>query len=264
MLLVVVCAISLGASFCSFQAQRAASPYASPYSWSNLQWNGDRLSYVQDGSVTSKLGIDVSDHQGAIDWSAVANDGIDFAIIRLGNRGYTEGGITLDETYAYNIDAAQNAGLDVGVYFFSQAITSEEAREEARFVLENLAGRALQMPVVFDHETIASSTARANSLSGDELLACTLAFCETIEAAGYDTMAYGNQADMARLSPLDGSVKAAEELKSRLGGRAVWFAEYNESVPTAPFDFAMWQYSNSGQVDGVPTAVDMNILLPAA
>lgn len=261
-LLLVACIIGLGSSFCTSEAQRA-TPYASPYSWSNLQWNGDRLSYVQDGDVVSRLGIDVSDHQGTIDWDAVAQDGIDFAIIRLGNRGYTEGAIALDEAYSYNIDAAQNAGLDVGVYFFSQAITPDEAREEASFVLEHLAGRSLQMPVVFDHEPVTSTSGRANEIAGDELAACAAAFCETIEAAGYQTMVYGNRQDMERITPIDGTAEAATALAQEIGGRAVWLAEYDAAVPSATFDFEMWQYTNSGTVNGISTQVDLNIQLIA-
>lgn len=261
-LLLVACVIGLGSSFCTSEAQRA-TPYASPYSWSNLQWNGDRLSYVQDGNVVSRLGIDVSDHQGAIDWSAVAQDGIDFAIIRLGNRGYTEGAIALDETYSYNIDAAQSAGLDVGVYFFSQAITPDEAREEASFVLEHLAGRTLQMPVVFDHEPVTSASGRANDIEGDALVACTTAFCETIEAAGYDTMVYGNQQDIERITTIDGTAGAATALAQEIGERAVWFAEYDVTEPSAAFDFEIWQYTNAGVVNGIDTQVDLNIQLVA-
>ena len=150
------------------------------------------------------------------------------------------------------------------MYFFSQATTPEEAREEARFVLDQLGGRTLQLPVAFDHEPVANAAGRANGITGSDLIACMEVFCETIEAAGYDTMVYGNRSDMARFSPLDGTAQAATALDDAIGGRPVWFAEYGVSTPTAPFDFAIWQYTNNGNVAGIDTAVDLNILLPQA
>ena len=116
-------------------AEPAAQAYVSPYDWSGLERSGDRLAFRENGEVRSQFGVDVSDHQGAIDWSAVASDGVDFAFVRVGNRGYTEGALYADARYAENIDNATSAGLDVGAYFFSQAVTVEEAREEAEFVL---------------------------------------------------------------------------------------------------------------------------------
>lgn len=264
-LVAVVALIGFGASRCSSSpAQDSRALYESPYDWADLSWNGDRLAYLQGGAVASHIGVDVSDHQGWIDWNAVAADGIDFAMVRLGNRGYTEGALAADAYFDYNLDGAQAAGLDAGVYFFSQATTPEEAREEARFVLDQLGGRTLQLPVAFDHEPVANAAGRANGITGSDLIACMEVFCETIEAAGYDTMVYGNRSDMARFSPLDGTAQAATALDDAIGGRPVWFAEYGVSTPTAPFDFAIWQYANNGDVAGIDTAVDLNILLPQA
>lgn len=230
----------------------APAGYVSPYNWSGLERTGDRLSYYEGGELRSQLGVDVSSHQGSIDWQAVAADGIDFAIVRAGNRGYTEGALYADERFAENIDGAAAAGLDTGVYFFSQAITPEEAREEADFVLEQLAGRNLSLPVTFDHEPVSDSTGRANNLAGTELAACARAFCERIEQAGYDTMIYGNKQDIARFGA------------SVPDDRPVWFAEYDVAQPTGQFDFVMWQYTNGGTVAGIPTNVDLNILFTTA
>ncbi len=264
-LVAVVALVGFGASRCSSaEAPIVRTPYESPYDWANLSWNGDRLAYAQDGQDAARIGVDVSDHQGWIDWNAVAADGIDFAMVRLGNRGYTEGALSVDDYFSYNLDGAQAAGLDAGVYFFSQATTPDEAREEAAFVLDQLAGRTLELPVVFDHEPVANAAGRANAVTGADLIACMEVFCEAIEAAGYDTMVYGNRSDMARFSPLDGTAQAATALDDAIGGRPVWFAEYGVSTPTAPFDFAIWQYTNNGNVAGIDTAVDLNILLPQA
>ncbi len=222
--------------------------YESPYAWEGLgvDENG-RLTYSENGQIVSRVGIDVSHYQGVIDWEAVAADGIDFVFVRVGYRGYTSGGLLADTYYAENLDGATAAGLDVGAYFFSQAITVEEALEEAEFVLSLLAGRDLTYPVAFDHEPVSDSSGRANNLDSETLTTCAEAFCARIEEAGYSAILYGNAADMARYQ-----VSVTEN-------RAVWFAEYNVSTPSAQFDFAIWQYSNAGTVAGISTFVDLNI-----
>lgn len=247
--LVILAAVGLALERCAAPTESVPAPYVSPYDWSGLALEGDRLSYAEDGEARSQLGVDVSDHQGAIDWQAVAADGIDFAFVRIGNRGYTEGALYADERFAENADGAAVAGLDVGAYFFSQATNVEEALEEAELALELLAGRTLTLPVAYDHEPVADAAGRANNLDRATLTACALAFCERLEAAGYQTAVYGNKGDMARYD------------RAALGGRPVWFAEYGAPVPTAQFDFAIWQYTNAGSVAGISTNVDLNLLL---
>lgn len=252
-----VIALMLGAALALSQCgggtgTAAAQKYVSPYDWSGLDRTDGRYAYYEDGALQSRLGVDVSDHQGEIAWQAVAADGIDFAYVRLGNRGYTEGMLYADEYAAANLDGAAAAGLDVGAYFFSQATSVAEAREEADFVLGILAGRALALPVAFDHEPVSDAAGRANNVDGETLTACALAFCERLEAAGYTTMVYGNAGDMARYN------------RAVLGNRPVWFAEYGAPTPTAQFDFSIWQYSNAGTVAGIATSVDMNLLMETA
>lgn len=245
-------AAGLTAGRCAGTPHTAApAAYTSPYDWEGLERTGDRLAYYENGELRSDLGVDVSSHQGAIDWPAVAADGVDFAIVRAGNRGYTEGALYADERFSENVDGAEAAGLATGVYFFSQAVTPDEAREEADFVLGLLAGRPLDLPVAFDHEPVSDETGRANHLAGTELAACARAFCERIEQAGYDTLVYGNKRDIARFG---GDVP---------DGRPVWFAEYDVAVPTGQFDFVMWQYTSTGTVAGISTRVDLNIRFDA-
>lgn len=249
----VIAIATLSSSCSSGRASVEEGGYVSPYSWENLaQDERGRLAYSEDGQPASQIGIDVSDHQGSIDWNAVAADGIDFAFVRVGWRGYTEGALNVDEYAAENLDGASAAGLDVGAYFFSQATTPDEAREEAEFVLSIVAGRYLAYPIVFDHEPVAEADGRANNLDDATVSACAQAFCERIEEGGYSTMIYGNTADMARIDP---SVTAT---------RPVWFAEYGVDHPTAQFDFSIWQYDNEGSVAGISTTVDMNILFETA
>lgn len=230
-----------------------AQAYASPYDWTKLDRTNGRYAYVVNGQVKSRLGIDVSESQGSIDWQAVAADGIDFAMIRLGYRGATEGDLYLDSYYQDNIAGAREAGLDCGIYFFSQAITTEEAVEEAEFVLDYLGGTSLEYPIAFDSEVVTSlDIARTANLSSDEMTAVADAFCERLERAGYSTLVYGNTGDLGRYND------------SVVNDGGIWWAEYGSSMPNHYLDIVMWQYSNAGSVAGVATNVDMNIDLSKA
>ena len=222
--------------------------YESPYDWSNLENEDGRYAYVVDGQVKSRLGIDVAEHEYGIDWGAVAADGIDFAMIRLGYRGATEGALHVDEYYEENIAGAKAAGLDCGVYFFSQAITVDEAIEEADFVLENLGGVQLEYPIAYDSEYVSGvGENRTTNLTAEERSAIADAFCDRIEQAGYRTLVYGNMYDLQKY---DASV---------FGGRGVWWAEYGVTRSSHYLDIVMWQYTNDGHVDGIDASVDMNI-----
>ena len=148
-----------------------------------------RIVYASD-QVQTRVGIDVSQFQREIDWEAVKNDGVDYAMIRIGGRGYGNGQLYEDTNFEENIEGALDAGLDVGVYFFSQAISVEEAREEAAYLLERIAPYDITYPVVFDWEVIGKSNARADNLDTDTLGACANAFCEAVAAAGYEPMIY--------------------------------------------------------------------------
>lgn len=224
------------------------SEYVSPYNFDNLKSEQGRFSYYEDGNLVSQTAVDVSDLQGKIDWERVSEDEIDFAMIRLGRRGYTEGNIYLDDYYYENVSGVQSEGMPFGVYFFSQAITEDEAIEEANFVIKHLSGSGISYPVVFDHEPVESADGRANNLSKNELTHITKAFCQKIEDAGYTPMIYGNAFDMERLNLND------------LKGIDVWYAEYESSQPTGQFDFAMWQYSSTANVSGINTQADLSIL----
>ena len=221
--------------------------YESPYNFDNLVQENGRFFYYENGELASRFGIDVSEHQHHIDWEAVAADGVEFAYVRLGNRGATEGHLYLDKYYEANMIGSTHYEIPNGVYFFSQALTPSEAREEAEFVLEHLEGWKLEYPVVYDHEHVNVTGARANHLSGEEISACAEAFFEVIEAAGYETSIYGNKKDLTRLDePL-------------LSTRLVWFAEYGVPFPTLGHDLHIWQYTGSGTVAGIDTLVDLNI-----
>ncbi len=218
---------------------------ASTISTTSFVTIGDRKRYLS-GSVRSSAGIDVSEHNGKIDWEAVAADGIEFAMIRIGYRGYTEGEIYLDERFAENYAGARAAGLKVGVYFFSQAISVEEAKQEAEFTLEALKGLELDLPVVFDWETIGEDNARADDIDRDTLTACTLEFCKRVSKK-YDAMIYTNAYQGYYLLNL-----------GELADYPIWFAGYAQT-PIFYYRFDIWQYTNEGTVAGIEGNVDLNL-----
>ena len=229
--------------------------YESPFNWDNLQWTEEgRAVYIDGEKVRSKTGIDVSENQDVIDWQAVADDGIDFAMIRLGYRGATTGELYTDEQFAANLKGAKEAGVACGVYFFSQATNAKEAQEEADFIVKQLDGVQLEYPVALDFETAVAGVdvPRASNLGKDRMTEIENAFCERIEKAGLRSMVYGNYYDL--------DLYHYESLQKR----AVWWAEYDAWVPSPNLDIVMWQYDNGGWVAGVPTAVDMNIDLSDA
>lgn len=207
----------------------------------------NRMAYYVDGKKASYAGIDISKYQGYVDFNDVKKDGIDFVIIKMGSRGYSTGQITLDDYYMDNIKRATDAGLEVGVSFSSQAITIEEAKEEAAFVLEYLTDYEISYPVVFVMEHITNDTARIDALTKEEKTQITQAFLEDIEAAGYNTMIYGDKEwlftdiNYAALSKYD-----------------IWLSQ-EKDLPDYPYRFYMWQYSQKGTVDGVSGQVPLTI-----
>ncbi len=205
------------------------------------------VAYYENGVKKTLTGIDVSKWQGDIDWNKVKDAGIDYAIIRLGYRGTApEGNCAMDPKFEDNIKGALAAGVDVGVYYFTQAITEKEAIEEANIVIESLRGYDITFPVIYDTEY--REGGRANDLSNRQRTACAKAFCETILAAGYTPMIYSS----TNWSILDIDL---EQLPYDL-----WYAYYGEGKNIYyPYKFAMWQYTDSGKVNGISTNVDLNV-----
>lgn len=205
------------------------------------------VSYQEDGEVLTRKGIDVSKYQGEIDWEVVKNDGIDYAIIRVGIRGYSEGGILEDEFFRQNIEGAIANGIPVGVYFFTQAVNEAEALEEADFVIGMLQGYELTYPVYLDIEDVKKESCRTNGLTVEERTNNAKVFLERIREAGYEPALYGNMksfllmVDLASLEQYD-----------------KWFAGYTLPI-YYPYEYKMLQYSEKGKVAGIPAAVDINI-----
>ena len=212
-----------------------------------------RASYAQ-GERRARLGIDVSFYQGdSIDWPAVAADGVEFVMIRLGYRGYTEGGLKADSCFQKNIQGALDAGLDVGVYFFSQAVTPQESEEEADFAARMLEGYSITYPVAFDWEYIdPDKGARTNGMTGETLTQCAKVFCQRLQEKGYTPAVYFNQ-DLGYLT---------YDL-TQLTEFVFWLAEY-DGPPDFYYDFQMWQYTHKGKVEGIQGNVDFNLDLRPA
>ena len=208
-----------------------------------------RYVYSSDGELTSRFGIDVSSHQGDIDWEAVKAEGVEFVFVRAVYRGYGTGKLVVDEKCLQNIEGAQAVGIDVGVYVFSQAISQAEVLEEASTVIGLLDGYTLQLPIVFDVEKVADSSARTNALTVQERTDLTKAFLEAVKNAGYQPMFYHNTEMGAMLLDL-----------TQLTEYPKWFAGYNREFYW-PYEYDIWQYSETGRVNGINGNVDLDIWL---
>ena len=218
------------------------------YDFHNLvQLDNGFKDYVINDESQIITGVDVSQHQGDIDWESVYNDGIRFAFIRLGNRGYQTGKLSLDEKFYQNLQNARAAGIKVGVYFYSQARNYKEGVEEANFVIDALKGYKIDFPVVFDVEGAPSKTARTYGISKAQLTNACLGFCKTVAAKRYRPMIYTYT-----------KVVATELDMTRLKKYPKWIAMYY-AEPFYPYEMSIWQYTSSGYVDGIDGRVDLNM-----
>ncbi len=215
-------------------------------------WEGDRISYV-GSEYRTQFGIDVSAYQNrsspnnTIDWNAVAGDGVDFAMVRIGFRGTASGSLNTDAFYAKNLDDAMAAGIDTGVYFFSQAISVAEAVEEADYIINLLKGHEISGPVAYDWE-MHDSSYRVYGTSPELATACALAFCKRIEEAGYQPMVY--------VSKYVGYNKLN---LPQLRQYPIWFPEYGKNCPKFYYEMNTWQFTSSCSVEGIGGRVDANL-----
>lgn len=230
--------------------QTTEPPYtlpASPYTPADFVQEGNFLTCTAADVI---VGIDVSSHQGKIDWQTVADAGIRYAFVRLGYRGYGSGALQTDVYAKINLEGAKAAGIAVGAYFFSQAIDVTEAEKEAAYALGILDGFELDLPLVYDWEYV-SDTARTANMDARTLTDCTVAFCEAVQAAGYDPMVYFNSSQITRLL-------YGEEIEQY----PWWLAKYDPALDF-PCKVDMWQYTNQGTVPGISTAVDIDLMFGA-
>ena len=225
------------------------------FTWSTE--HPDRLVY-NGSQFRTRFGIDVSAYQNrasaneTIDWQAVRNDGVDFAFVRIGLRGYSSGKLAEDAFYRQNIEGAMNVGIETGVYFFAQAITVEEAIEEADFVIERLRGLNINGPVAYDWE-MGNASYRVYGIDPAMATACAIAFCKRIQEAGYTPMIYQ--------SSYVGYVKYDQ---GAIAPYLCWFPEYKSDqseklYPTYYYQPDYWQFSSKCSIAGIGGNVDANI-----
>ena len=222
-------------------------PERNPYDQYDFQYN--RRNYLLLQNLQSYAGVDVSAFQGKIDWKKVKDSGIDFAIIRLGYRGYESGKLVEDEYAKANLKGAREAGLRVGAYFFSQALDIRETDEEIRFMLKILGNTQLDMPIVLDWE-IPANTARTRNMDAVTLTDIQRHFCGQMREKGYQPMIYFNWYQSEHLYSLHD-----------LEAYPFWLALYQDRM-TYPWKVEMWQYTDKGRVPGIQGNVDLNVYMP--
>ena len=216
----------------------------SDFAEEDFDLTGELPVYTGDGYDT-RLGVDVSFYQGEIDWQAVADAGVEFAMIRCGYRGSESGAMVVDEQFENNMRGALDAGLDVGVYFFSQSTGAIEGAEEANFVLGLIEDYEVTMPVAFDWEPLADS--RAEDIDRDELTASAMVFCEMVKDAGYTPCVY-----------LYRYIGYYEYELERLADYELWVGAPG-GWPDFYYRHLLWQFSYTGRVDGIDADVDLNL-----
>ena len=227
------------------------SPYLAKntYDYTKMEEKAGLKRYLENGKKISYVGVDISKQNGSVNFMSLKTAGVDYVMIRLGGRGYSSGQITLDENFKENIEGAIAEGLDVGIYFYSQAISQDEAIEEANFVIQNLEPYKgnVKYPVAFDMEYVANDEARIDGLSREDRTTIAASFLEGVKAAGYIPMFYGDkewlikEIDLAKLQNFD-----------------VWLTQ-EEDIPDYPYEYAMWQYTSTGVVNGVKGDANLNI-----
>ena len=206
-----------------------------------------RIRYT-GANLATRWGVDVSNYQGRIDWQSLKQQGIEFAYLRLGMRGYGEKGTLYnDRSFASYYDGAKAAGIDVGVYFFSQAVTVREAADEALYALQLLDGRALDLPVYYDWEPVSADDSRTSGYDCRYLTAGAAAFCNVIQQGGYTPGVYLNRQQGYYRYDL-----------RALSGRSLWVADYAD-YPDFYYAYDVWQYDDRAHLDGVSEIVDLNL-----
>ena len=219
----------------------------SKYNYSNLKSQNSIMSYYEDGKKVSKCGADISANQGDVDFAKLKKAGCDFVMIKVGSRGYSSGNIVFDKNYKDNLNAAKKAGLDIGVYFCSQALTKAEAREEADELLDAIADYNVKYPVAFVMENVDGDMARIESLNMDGRTTAAKTFLDRVKDAGYTAMLYGDKEWLLTMLDMD-----------RLKDYDVWYAQ-NGKKPDYPYAFGMWQYDSAASINGVSGKVALTM-----
>ena len=212
------------------------------YDFTGLVYNEPVMKYYANGTKQSFLGIDICKNDGVVDFTALKKAGVEFVMIRAVSRGYGTGVLSFDEYFEANLKGATETGIPIGLYVYSQAISVAEAQEEAQTVISSLSEYKISYPIVFDMELVPNDTSRIDTLTKEQITEITAAFCETIAAAGYKPMIYGNKYWFMNKTDL-----------SKLGAYPIWYSE-DADIPDYPYQFTMWQYTRSSVLADMPNA----------
>ena len=218
----------------------------------NYKWEDDDgvLSKKPPIGYNMSYGIDISKHNGEIDFDKVKKAGFDFVFIRVAYRGYgSKGNLKVDELQDKYLKDARRAGLKIGAYVFSQSINEKEAIEEAKLAIDLLKEYKLDLPLVFDPETIKGDIARTDDISGSQFTKNAIAFCEEVKKSGFIPAIYSNLVWEDYYYDLE-----------KLKDYEIWYADYNK-LPQTPYNFKFWQFSEVGIVDGINGLVDLNVMI---
>ncbi len=217
------------------------------YNYDNLKYDNPIMRYIENGKTASWFGVDISAEQGDVDFAKLKKAKCDFCMIKVGARGYSSGNIVMDENLEDNLEGAQKAKLNTGVYFCSQAVTRAEAREEAEVLLEAIEDYDVNYPIVFVMENVEDDMARIESLDVKDRTRIAIAFMDEISDAGYTPMLYGDLEWLLTMVDLE-----------ELDGYDIWYAEDGDE-PKYPYEFDMWQYDTDGSVSGIDGEAALSI-----
>lgn len=221
----------------------------SEYDYSNLVTTNAKYRYFEEDRCVSTIGVDVSKDQTYIDFNKVKKAGIDFVIIRVGTRGYQSGQINPDEYFKDNIKRAIDAGLEVGVYFVSNAVSVEEAEEEAQYVIDLVSGYKLTYPICMGLNYISGDVSRMETVNKKDKASIARAFLNKIKEAGYKPCVYStkewliNEIDLSRI----------------VADYDFWITNTLDETPDYPYRFSVWQYTNTASVEGISGNVSLNL-----
>lgn len=219
--------------------------------YSKIRSISGKYSY-EDDNYTSMFGIDVAEFQQEIDWRKVKDDSVEFAYIRLGRRGATKGDLYIDERFEANYKGARDNGIKVGVYFFSQALDEKEAIEEAHYVLSALENKKIDLPIAYDLEEVFLEdglVSRIALLDKEQLTRNAIAFTNEIKKFGHEVIIYTYPYWLANFYDLD-----------EIRDIPMWYAQYDVKKPEIDNPIMIWQYSNTGTINGISKDTDLNIM----
>ena len=222
---------------------------ANSYDTAKFVYQNPQMKYYANGKQASWFGVDISSKQGIVDFEKLKKAGVDFVMIKIGGRGYSSGNIVLDSSYKDYMNGAKNAGLGIGVYFYSQAVDKDEVCEEAETLLELIKDYPVKYPVVFDMESVEGDVARTDALDVSTRTELARIFLKTIKAEGYTPMLYGDKEWLVTKLDLE-----------KLQDYDVWLSQETDT-PDYPYEYTMWQYNKSGTVSGISGTAGLNISL---